>query len=230
MSLTSYRAAPPREPEEPKICPTSVSHASRNYNHREFAIISCVKLPGLRMINRTVIAKKTGNIRRCRPDELEEICGIINDAALVYKGVIPDDRWREPYMPMAELKAEVAAGVSFWGLEERNKLAGVMGVQSIQDVVLIRHAYVRTAFRNRGIGSDLLRRLHSLAPGPVLVGTWAAATWAIAFYEKHGFRKVIPAEKERLLKKYWTVPDRQIETSVVLADHKWFQTAQSEMR
>jgi N-acetylglutamate synthase-like GNAT family acetyltransferase len=177
-----------------------------------------------------VIARKHESIRPCRPDDLEEIGEIINDAAQAYQGVIPADRWHEPYMPPAELKREVATGVSFWGAEYRGKLAGVMGIQSIQDVILIRHAYVRTAFRNRGIGGDLLRHLHALAPGAVLVGTWAAATWAIAFYEKHGFRQVIPAEKDRLLKKYWNIPERQIETSVVLADDKWFQTAQSEAR
>lgn len=175
-------------------------------------------------------ARKHGAICPCRPDELGEVWEIINDAAQAYKGVIPADRWHEPYMPLAELKEQVAAGVSFWGVEHRGKLAGVMGVQPIMDVTLIRHAYVRTAFRNRGIGSDLLKHLRRLAPGPILVGAWAAATWAIAFYEKHGFRKVIPAEKDRLLKKYWSIPDRQIETSVVLANHKWFETAQSEAR
>ena len=175
-------------------------------------------------------ARKHEAIRPCRKDELGEIGEIINDAAQAYKGVIPADRWHEPYMALAELKQEVAAGVSFWGAEHRGKLAGVMGVQSIQDVILIRHAYVRTALRNRGIGSDLLRHLHAMAPGPVLVGTWAAAAWAISFYEKHGFRKVIPAEKDRLLRKYWSIPDRQIETSVVLADEKWFQTAQWDAR
>ena len=174
--------------------------------------------------------RKHGAIRLCRPDELGAIGEIINDAAQAYKGVIPADRWHEPYMPLAELKGQVDAGVSFWGMEQRGKLAGVMGVQPIMDVTLIRHAYVRTAFRNRGIGSDLLRHLCQLAPGPVLVGTWAAAVWAIAFYEKHSFRKVIPAEKDRLLKKYWAIPARQIETSVVLADNKWFETAQSESR
>jgi N-acetylglutamate synthase-like GNAT family acetyltransferase len=177
-----------------------------------------------------VTARKHGAIRSCRSDELGEICEIINDAAQAYKGVIPADRWHEPYMPLAELKEQVAAGVLFWGAEHRGKIAGVMGVQPIMDVTLVRHAYVRTAFRNRGIGGDLLRHLHALAPGPVLVGAWAAATWAIAFYEKHGFRKVIPAEKDRLLGKYWSIPARQIETSVVLADDKWFQTAQSESR
>ncbi len=171
------------------------------------------------------MAKKNKTVRSCRPDELEEIGEIINDAAQAYKGVIPEDRWREPYMPSAELKEQVAAGVVFWGMEHGGRLTGVMGTQLVQDVTLIRHAYVRTAFRNRGIGGQLLEHLHALAPGPVLIGTWAAATWAIAFYEQRGFRKVIPAEKDRLLKKYWSIPDRQIETSVVLADDKWFGTA-----
>jgi N-acetylglutamate synthase-like GNAT family acetyltransferase len=115
-------------------------------------------------------------------------------------------------------------------MEQDGKLAGVMGTQAVQDVILIRHAYVRTAFRNRGIGSQLLKHLHALAPGPVLIGTWAAATWAIAFYEQHGFRRVIPSEKDRLLKKYWSIPNRQIESSVVLADERWFQTARLDVR
>ena len=126
-------------------------------------------------------------------------------------------------MPLAELKEQMEAGVVFWGMEQGGQLAGVMGTQPVQDVILIRHAYVRTVFRNRGIGGQMLKHLHALAPGPVLIGAWAAATWAIAFYEKHGFRKVIPTEKDRLLKMYWAVPARQIETSVVLADNKWFQ-------
>jgi N-acetylglutamate synthase-like GNAT family acetyltransferase len=172
-----------------------------------------------------VRARKNKTVRSCRPDELAAIGEIINDAAQAYKEVIPLDRWQEPYMPLAELKEQMATGVVFWGMEQGGKLAGVMGTQPVQDVTLIRHAYVRTAFRNRGIGGQLLEHLHALAPGPVLVGTWAAATWAVAFYEQHGFRKVIPAEKDRLLRKYWSIPDRQIETSVVLADEKWFGTA-----
>jgi len=176
-----------------------------------------------------VPAKKNKAVRSCRPAELEEIGEIINDAAQAYQGVIPPDCWREPYMPLAELKEQMEAGVVFWGIELDGKLAGVMGTQPVQDVILIRHAYVRTALRNRGIGGDLLRHLHAMAPGPVLVGTWAAATWAIAFYEKHGFHQVIPSEKDRLLKKYWSIPDRQIETSVVLADERWFQTAQLDV-
>jgi N-acetylglutamate synthase-like GNAT family acetyltransferase len=177
-----------------------------------------------------VTAKKNKSVRSCRPDELAVIGEIINDAAQAYSGVIPSDCWREPYMPPAELKEQVDAGVVFWGMEQGGQLAGVMGAQTVQDVILIRHAYVRTAFRNRGIGGQLLKHLHALAPGPVLIGTWAAATWAIAFYEKHGFRQVIPSEKDRLLKIYWSIPARQIETSVVLADERWFQTAQLDVR
>jgi N-acetylglutamate synthase-like GNAT family acetyltransferase len=167
-------------------------------------------------------------IRQCRSDEFGVIGEIINDAAQAYQGVIPEDRWHEPYMSPAELEEQVKQGVIFWGTEQDGKLMGVMGIQPVQDVTLIRHAYVRTACRNRGIGSSLLRHLRALTTRPVLIGTWAAAVWAVAFYEKHGFRKVNPAEKDRLLKKYWSIPDRQIETSVVLADDKWFETAQSK--
>ena len=155
---------------------------------------------------------------------------IINDAAQAYQGVIPEDRWHEPYMPPAELKEQMERGVVFWGMELDGKLAGVMGIQPVRDVTLIRHAYVRTVFRNHGIGGKLLKHLRASTTRPILIGTWAAAIWAVAFYEKHGFRKVTPAEKDRLLKKYWSIPERQVETSVVLADDKWFGTAQSEAR
>ncbi|MFZ0826381.1 MAG: GNAT family N-acetyltransferase [Verrucomicrobiia bacterium] len=174
-------------------------------------------------------AKKNKSVRSCRPAELAVVVEIINDAARAYQGVIPPDCWRDPYMPPAELKAQVDAGVVFWGMEHDGKLAGVMGTQLVQDVMLIRHAYVRTAFHNRGIGSQLLEHLHALAPGPVLIGAWAAATRAIAFYEQHGFRQVIPSEKDRLLKKYWSIPERQVETSVVLADDRWFETEPSKV-
>jgi len=167
-------------------------------------------------------------IRQCRSDEFGVIGEIINDAAQAYRGVIPADRWHEPYMPLAELTKQVQAGVNFWGTDLDGKLVGVMGIQPVQDVTLIRHAYVRTACRNQGIGGGLLRHLRSLTNRPVLIGTWAAAVWAVAFYEQHGFRKVSPAEKDRLLKKYWSIPERQIETSVVLADDKWFGTPQTE--
>ncbi len=175
-------------------------------------------------------ARNNQTIRQCRSDEFEVIGEIVNDAAQAYQGVIPQDRWHEPYMSLAELAEQMEAGVNFWGMEQDGKLTGVMGIQPVQDVTLIRHAYVRTACRNRGIGSGLLRHLRTLTTRPILIGTWAAAVWAVAFYEKHGFRKVSPAEKDRLLKKYWSIPDRQIETSVVLANDKWFETAQSETR
>jgi N-acetylglutamate synthase-like GNAT family acetyltransferase len=169
-------------------------------------------------------------IRQCRFDEFGVIGEIINDAAQAYQGVIPEDRWHEPYMSLVELEEQVKKGVIFWGTEQDGKLMGVMGIQPVQDVTLIRHAYVRTACRNQGIGSNLLRHLRALTTRPILIGTWAAAVWAVAFYEKHGFRKVSPAEKDRLLKKYWSIPERQIETSVVLADDKWFEAIPSEVR
>ncbi|MEJ5311654.1 MAG: GNAT family N-acetyltransferase [Anaerolineae bacterium] len=142
---------------------------------------------------------------------------IINDAAQAYRGVIPADRWHEPYMSREELRHEIEAGVRFWGYEEDGVLVGVMGIQDVQDVTLIRHAYVYIARRGQGIGSKLLTHLRTLTERPILIGTWAAATWAIRFYEKHGFRQVSWEEKERLLRTYWYIPERQVETSVVLA-------------
>ena len=160
-------------------------------------------------------------IRACRPDERSRIHYIINDAALAYRGVIPEDRWHEPYMSEEELEAEMAAGVQFVGwYAPGDVLFGVMGAQDVQDVTLIRHAYVLSAERRRGIGSALIESLIESAQRPLLVGTWAAASWAIAFYERHGFRVV--ADTETLLRRYWTVSDRQIEISVVLADQRWF--------
>lgn len=160
-------------------------------------------------------------IRRCTEADLATILAIVNDAAQAYRGHIPADRWHEPYMPEAELRHELDAGVVFWGWEQAGELVGVMGLQDLADVALIRHAYVATAARRQGVGGKLLRFLLDRTSLPVLIGTWAAATWAIRFYEQHGFRVVSPAEKERLLRKYWRIPDRQIETSVVLADPKW---------
>jgi len=160
-------------------------------------------------------------IRRCDDRDFELIWTIINDGAQAYKGIIPVDRWTEPYMSRDKLQHEIADGVVFWGYEESGTLAGVMGIQDVQDVTLIRHAYVRTANQKQGIGKHLLSHLRELTGRPVLIGTWADAAWAIRFYEKHGFRMVNPQEKDRLLKKYWSIPDRQIETSVVLADQKW---------
>jgi len=163
-------------------------------------------------------------IRRCDDNDFEMIYKIINDAAQAYGGVIPADLWKEPYMSKEELRHEIDEGVSFWGYEERGEIVGVMGIQPIRDVTLIRHAYVRTAERNRGIGSKLLSYLEGQTIRPVLIGTWADAVWAVRFYEKHGFRLVTKEEKDRLLKKYWSISERQIETSVVLADQKWFTT------
>jgi GNAT superfamily N-acetyltransferase len=156
-------------------------------------------------------------IRACREDEREAIHAIVNAAAEAYRGVIPADRWHEPYMSLEELDREIAAGVRFWGYEAGGKLLGVMGIQRVEDVELIRHAYVTPASQGRGIGSALLEHLMRSATLPVLVGTWAAATWAIRFYERHGFVLTSPDEKTRLLKRYWSIPDRQVETSVVLA-------------
>ena len=157
-------------------------------------------------------------IRACTEHDLGLIQAIVDDGASAYKGVIPADCWHDPYMPAAELRAQIEQGVNFWGYELDGTLIGVMGIQLVDDVTLIRHAYVRTEHRNRGIGGQLLAHLRQLTTRPVLIGTWADATWAIRFYEKHGFRVVTPAEKTRLLKRYWNVPERQIETSVVLSD------------
>jgi N-acetylglutamate synthase-like GNAT family acetyltransferase len=155
-------------------------------------------------------------IRRCRDDEREAILEIVNAAAVAYRGVIPADRWHEPYMPESELDHEIASGVEFWGYESDGELTGVMGIQPVQDVNLIRHAYVRPGSQRGGIGGALIEHLMQHATRPVLVGTWAAAEWAIAFYRRHGFEQVTPEEKNRLLRRYWDIPERQVATSVVL--------------
>lgn len=156
-------------------------------------------------------------IRDCGTADSDVILKIVNDAAEAYRDVIPADRWHEPYMGAGELRAEIAAGVAFRGWQdEAAGLVGVMGTQDVADVLLIRHAYVRSAWRRRGIGSRLIEDALARADRPVLVGTWAAASWAVAFYEKHGFAVTPAAEKDRLLRTYWTIPERQIETSVVL--------------
>ncbi len=158
-----------------------------------------------------------GAIRPCRDDEPAAILAIVNAAAEAYRGVIPEDRWHEPYMDAAELDLEIAAGVLFWGYEEDGELVGVMGIQSVGDVNLIRHAYVRPGRQRGGIGGALLAHLRDVASRPMLVGTWAAAEWAICFYERHGFELVSREQKTELLQRYWDIPERQIETSVVLA-------------
>jgi GNAT superfamily N-acetyltransferase len=160
-------------------------------------------------------------IRRCDHNDFEAVWEIVNDGARAYQGVIPADRWKEPYMSKAELHEEIDHGVTFWGYEESGTLEGVMGLQAVQDVTLIRHAYVRTGRQKQGIGATLLSHLETLASTPVLIGTWADAVWAIRFYEKHGFQVVRPDQKGQLLRRYWNVPERQIDTSVVLADRRW---------
>lgn len=160
-------------------------------------------------------------IRRCAESDLDQIYAIINDGARAYKGIIPADRWTDPYMSREKLRHEIEAGVEFWGCEENEVLSAVMGLQHVQDVTLIRHAYTRTASQKRGLGAALLAHLRQLAHSPVLIGTWSEAAWAIRFYEKHGFRTVSLEQKEVLLRRYWSIPDRQVETSIVLADDKW---------
>ena len=160
-------------------------------------------------------------IRRCTANDFEIMHTIINDGAQAYKGVIPDDRWNEPYMSREYLRHEIDNGVAFWGYEKEGQLVGVMGIQDVRDVTLIRHAYVRTSFQKHGIGGKLMSHLKLLITRPALVGTWSAADWAIRFYEKHGFRLVSQEEKDRLLGTYWSIPKRQTETSVVLVDRRW---------
>jgi GNAT superfamily N-acetyltransferase len=173
-------------------------------------------------------------IRPCADGDLDAMVAVINAAATAYAGVIPEDRYHQPYMHLDELRGEIGAGVRFWGLFEApappggaggpagggEELAGVMGIQDVGDVTLIRHAYVRPDRQRGGVGTRLLEYLVRLAEEPparpLLVGTWAAAWWAVAFYERHGFALVTPAEKDRLLRRYWSIPARQVETSVVL--------------
>jgi GNAT superfamily N-acetyltransferase len=157
-----------------------------------------------------------GEIRRCRDDERSQILAIVNAAAEAYRDVIPADRWQEPYMPAAELDHEIAAGVVFWGYEADGALLGIMGIQPVGDVDLIRHAYVAPASQRRGIGGALLAQLTPSSTRRTLVGTWAAADWAINFYRRHGFEHVGPERTAELLRTYWMIPERQIETSVVL--------------
>ncbi len=157
-------------------------------------------------------------IRRCAEADFEAILAIVNEAARAYAGVIPADRYHEPYMPAEELRGEIAARVEFWAWEEDGAILGVMGVQDVMDVTLIRHAYVRAAQQGRGIGADLLASLRAQTTRRLLIGTWADAAWAIRFYQKHGFELVSGEEKAALLRRYWSIPERQIETSVVLAE------------
>jgi GNAT superfamily N-acetyltransferase len=160
-------------------------------------------------------------VRRCQVEERERILEVINAAAVAYRGVIPDDCWREPYMPASELDHEIAAGVAFLGYDLEGSLIGVMGVQPVGDVELIRHAYVMPGNQRRGVGAALLRELRRLSTKPMLVGTWAAAEWAIRFYQRHGFALVGAELTPSLLRRYWSISDRQIATSTVLANPAW---------
>jgi GNAT superfamily N-acetyltransferase len=159
-------------------------------------------------------------IRKCIESDINAIFEIINNAARAYKGVIPDDRWHEPYMSAEEIRHEIKDGVVFWGFEQEDRLAGVMGIQDKGEVTLIRHAYVLTRFQRQEIGEKLLKHLENLTDKPILVGTWKDASWAIAFYRKNGYYLVSEEKKDRLLPKYWSIPERQIETSVVLANQE----------
>jgi N-acetylglutamate synthase-like GNAT family acetyltransferase len=143
---------------------------------------------------------------------------VINDAAVAYRGVIPADRWHEPYMPREELRSEMQAGVKFFCIRRDSRVVGVMGLQHVADVALIRHAYTLTSEQHGGVGTRLLEHLRSQTDSPLLVGTWKAATWAVSFYERRGFRLVPEEDKPRLLRRYWRISERQIEESVVLRE------------
>ncbi len=156
-------------------------------------------------------------ICRLSANDFDNILNVVNEAAQAYKGIIPNDRWKEPYMPAEELDAEIAEGVEFYGWKEKSELVGVMGIQRVKDVTLIRHAYVLKKYQRSGIGTELLKYLLSLVQtSNVLVGTWEASWWAIRFYEKHGFQPASREETDKLLREYWKIPERQVETSVVL--------------
>ena len=157
-------------------------------------------------------------IRLFEPEDFEVIYEIINDSAQAYKGIIPADRWHEPYMTRQELTEQIENEVQFWCYQDGNTITGVMGIQPKGDVTLIRHAYVRSQSRNAGVGGQLLSHLRQLSNIPILIGTWADAGWAIKFYQKHGFRLLVGEVKDSLLRRYWNIPQRQVETSVVLTD------------
>lgn len=167
-------------------------------------------------------------IRKLREPDREAALAIVNEAAQAYRGVIPADRWHEPYMPADEFQGEIANGVVFWVAEENDGLLGMMGIQDKGEVALVRHAYVSPTLQRKGVGTRLLRHVEALTDKPVLIGTWADASWAIDFYRRNGFTIVSSAQKDALLRRYWSIPARQVETSVVLADGRWMQ-AHSKM-
>ena len=166
-------------------------------------------------------------IRKMLAADLDAALAIINAAAQAYRGVIPADRWHEPYMPRDELEREIEDGVMFWVAEDDGQMAGVMGIQDKGAVALIRHAYIAPAVQRKGVGTKLLHHVASLAEKPLLIGTWADASWAIDFYLRNGFALVPKKDKDSLLRKYWSIPERQVETSVVLGDGRWMEARQS---
>jgi len=167
-------------------------------------------------------------IRQCKKSDFNALVEIINEASQAYKEIIPDDRWNDPYMPAEELRTEIEDGVVFWGFEKDGMLLGVMGIQDNGDVTLIRHAYVRKSDQKLGIGTNLLHYLEGLTDKLILIGTWATASWAISFYKKNGYALVSEEEKNRLLRKYWSIPERQVETSIVLANQTWFKLQRAD--
>jgi GNAT superfamily N-acetyltransferase len=164
------------------------------------------------------------SIRRLRDADLDAALAIVNEAAEAYRGVIPADRWHDPYMPRGELEKEIANGIAFWVAEEDGRVLGVMGIQDKGEVDLVRHAYVTPTVQRKGVGTALLRHVRGLADRPVLIGTWADASWAIEFYRRNGFTVVSKDDKDFLLRRYWSIPARQVETSVVLADGRWLES------
>ena len=165
-------------------------------------------------------------IRKSSGADSAAMLAIVNAAAQAYRGVIPADRWREPYMPSDELEKEIAEGVAFWVAEEDGRLLAVMGIQDKGEVALVRHAYVAPTAQRKGVGTSLLRHVQGLTGKPFLIGTWADASWAIEFYRRNGFTVVPNTRKNSLLRRYWSIPARQIETSVVLADGRWMEAHQ----
>lgn len=163
-------------------------------------------------------------IRKSEDADLPRIFAVVNEAAVAYRGVIPGDRWHEPYMSADELARDIADGVTFWMAEEDGRVLGVMGIQDKGAVALVRHAYVAPTTQRKGVGTRLLHHVRSLTDKPILIGTWADASWAIDFYRRNGFRVLPESDTVRVLRTYWSIPERQIETSVVLADGRWMET------
>ena len=156
-------------------------------------------------------------ISEYKKTDTSKILNIINDASLKYKGVIPDDCWHQPYMSELELIGDFSDGVRMYGYHHNNTLIGVIGIQKVKDVTLIRHAYTLTSFQGKGTGSALLEYLLKKNQNSrLLVGTWQNAAWAIRFYEKFGFILHAKEQSTLLLKKYWKIPSKQIKNSIVL--------------